>query len=204
MIKIDPRNPPNRFRMAKPRRNTRACATSSPPSRSDRQDARMTIDAKYLIVGGGMTADAACRGIREHDPDGSIGVVGAEPIRPTSGRRSRRGSGRAATRNDLARHRGDGRRSPARPHDRRARPRRASRPTTRARATATRSCCSRPAAARDGSPCGDGRCHLLPHARGLPAAARGRRATAPSFVVIGGGFIGSEIAAALDDERLRT
>ena len=30
---------------------------------------------RYLIVGGGMTADAACRGIREHDPDGAIGLV---------------------------------------------------------------------------------------------------------------------------------
>ncbi len=33
---------------------------------------------RYLIVGGGMTADAACRGIREHDAGGSIGLVGAE------------------------------------------------------------------------------------------------------------------------------
>ena len=33
---------------------------------------------KYLIVGGGMTADAAVRGIREIDPNGSIGLVGAE------------------------------------------------------------------------------------------------------------------------------
>jgi len=33
---------------------------------------------RYLIVGGGMTADAACRGIREHDSDGSIGLVSAE------------------------------------------------------------------------------------------------------------------------------
>jgi len=33
---------------------------------------------RYLIVGGGMTADAACRGIRERDPDGSIGLVGDE------------------------------------------------------------------------------------------------------------------------------
>jgi len=37
---------------------------------------------RYLIVGGGMTADAACRGIREHDTDGSIGLVGAEPHPP--------------------------------------------------------------------------------------------------------------------------
>ncbi len=33
---------------------------------------------RYLIVGGGMTADAACRGIREHDTDGTIGLVSGE------------------------------------------------------------------------------------------------------------------------------
>ncbi len=37
---------------------------------------------RYLIVGGGMTGDAACRGIREHDPDGSIGLVGSETHEP--------------------------------------------------------------------------------------------------------------------------
>jgi NADPH-dependent 2,4-dienoyl-CoA reductase/sulfur reductase-like enzyme len=37
---------------------------------------------KYLIVGGGMTADAAVQAIREADADGSIGVVGAEPDPP--------------------------------------------------------------------------------------------------------------------------
>jgi NADPH-dependent 2,4-dienoyl-CoA reductase/sulfur reductase-like enzyme len=36
----------------------------------------------YLIVGGGMTADAAVRGIREVDPDGSIGLIGSEPDPP--------------------------------------------------------------------------------------------------------------------------
>ncbi|MGH9869063.1 MAG: NAD(P)/FAD-dependent oxidoreductase [Candidatus Polarisedimenticolia bacterium] len=36
----------------------------------------------YLIVGGGMTADAAIHGIREHDRSGSIGVIGAEPHPP--------------------------------------------------------------------------------------------------------------------------
>jgi len=36
----------------------------------------------YLIVGGGMTADAAIRGIREADGYGSIGLVGAETERP--------------------------------------------------------------------------------------------------------------------------
>ena len=32
----------------------------------------------YLIVGGGMTADAAAHGIREQDAKGSIGIVGSE------------------------------------------------------------------------------------------------------------------------------
>src|SRR5574339_379066 len=33
----------------------------------------------YLIVGGGMTADAAIGGIREVDPAGTVGLIGAEP-----------------------------------------------------------------------------------------------------------------------------
>lgn len=33
---------------------------------------------RYLIVGGGMTGDAACKGIRSIDPDGSIALVGDE------------------------------------------------------------------------------------------------------------------------------
>jgi len=37
---------------------------------------------KYLIVGGGMTADAAAKAIREADPKGSIGIVSAEPHPP--------------------------------------------------------------------------------------------------------------------------
>ena len=39
-------------------------------------------DYKYLIVGGGMTADAAVRGIRELDSAGSIGVICAESSGP--------------------------------------------------------------------------------------------------------------------------
>lgn len=37
---------------------------------------------RYLIVGGGLTADAACRGIRERDADGAIGVVAEEADPP--------------------------------------------------------------------------------------------------------------------------
>ena len=33
----------------------------------------------YLIVGGGMTGDMAAKGIREHDADGRVVVVGADP-----------------------------------------------------------------------------------------------------------------------------
>ena len=38
----------------------------------------MVREYRYLIVGGGMTADAACKSIRERDLDGSIGLVSAE------------------------------------------------------------------------------------------------------------------------------
>lgn len=33
---------------------------------------------RYLVVGGGMTGDAVCQGIRKVDPDGAIGLVGEE------------------------------------------------------------------------------------------------------------------------------
>ncbi len=33
---------------------------------------------RYLIIGGGMTGDAAVRGIRQVDPDGTIALLGAE------------------------------------------------------------------------------------------------------------------------------
>jgi NADPH-dependent 2,4-dienoyl-CoA reductase/sulfur reductase-like enzyme len=36
----------------------------------------------YLIVGGGMTADAAARAIREADPAGAVGLISAEPHAP--------------------------------------------------------------------------------------------------------------------------
>jgi 3-phenylpropionate/trans-cinnamate dioxygenase ferredoxin reductase component len=37
---------------------------------------------RYLVVGGGMTGDSACRGIRDHDSEGTIGLVGAEAHEP--------------------------------------------------------------------------------------------------------------------------
>ena len=38
--------------------------------------------SRYLIVGGGLTADAACKGIRDVDPDGRIVLVSEEPHPP--------------------------------------------------------------------------------------------------------------------------
>jgi NAD(P)H-nitrite reductase large subunit len=40
------------------------------------------FDYKYLIVGASMTADSAVQGIREHDEEGSIGLIGKEEFPP--------------------------------------------------------------------------------------------------------------------------
>jgi 3-phenylpropionate/trans-cinnamate dioxygenase ferredoxin reductase subunit len=37
---------------------------------------------KYLIIGAGMTGDMAAKGIRDHDPDGSITMIGADSNPP--------------------------------------------------------------------------------------------------------------------------
>ena len=37
---------------------------------------------RYVIVGGGMTGDSACRGIRDHDLEGPIGLFGSESHEP--------------------------------------------------------------------------------------------------------------------------
>src|SRR5574341_429958 len=37
---------------------------------------------QYLIIGGGLAGDAAVRGIRELDADGSIGMISVEPNPP--------------------------------------------------------------------------------------------------------------------------
>ena len=42
------------------------------------------MNSRYLIVGGGLTADGACKGIREIDPDGSIVLVSEEAHPPYS------------------------------------------------------------------------------------------------------------------------
>ncbi|HEY6012635.1 MAG TPA: FAD-dependent oxidoreductase, partial [Candidatus Limnocylindrales bacterium] len=40
------------------------------------------MDYRYLIVGGGMTGHAAAAAIREKDPNGKLGIIGADPDRP--------------------------------------------------------------------------------------------------------------------------
>ncbi len=42
----------------------------------------MHYDYDYLIVGGGMVADSAAKGIRERDAEGTIGIVGEESDSP--------------------------------------------------------------------------------------------------------------------------
>ncbi|MCW2823925.1 MAG: pyridine nucleotide-disulfide oxidoreductase, partial [Aeromicrobium sp.] len=42
----------------------------------------MHSEYDYLIIGGGMAADAAAKGIREIDASGTIGIVGEEPTAP--------------------------------------------------------------------------------------------------------------------------
>ncbi|GMA26037.1 hypothetical protein GCM10025864_37960 [Luteimicrobium album] len=42
----------------------------------------MRFDYDYVIVGGGMSADTAARGIRELDPDGSIAILSEDVDEP--------------------------------------------------------------------------------------------------------------------------
>ena len=151
---------------------------------------------RYLIVGGGMTGDAAVKGIREHDADGSIVLVGAEQHPPyarppltkglwagTDEAKIWRGTeeagavlrlGRRIVSLDLDRHLRDGR------------------PWRGVRLGE--------AAARDG-----GRPRTIPGTEGVVyfrtlddyRAVRARIHEGASAVVIGGGFIGSELAASL-------
>ena len=151
---------------------------------------------RYLIVGGGMTGDAAAKGIREHDADGSITLVGSERhppyARPPLSKKLWTGGEEETIWRGTER---DRRRPAARTDDRLGRDGgRDRRPGRRVPLRAAPARDRRPPAAAAGR---RGRGRLLPHARRLPAAARPGRAGGTSFVVIGGGFIGSEIAAAL-------
>jgi len=45
-------------------------------------EGRLMKHYKYLIIGGGLAGDAAFRGIRELDAEGSIGMFSMEPEPP--------------------------------------------------------------------------------------------------------------------------
>ncbi len=150
-----------------------------------------------------MTGDAACKGIREHDAEGSITLVGAEAHPPYKRPPLTKGlwsggdeekSGEAPTTSTSTCASGG--------QSSRSTRTRASQRTTRATRTATRSCCSQRAAGR--GICPEAPTGSSTTARstttGTSAASRG---TVARFVVVGGGFIGSEIAAALASNGCR-
>ena len=156
---------------------------------------------RYLIVGGGMTGDAAVKGIREHDADGSIVLVGAEPhppyARPPLTKGLWSGGDEAKIWRGTERRR---RRAAARPPDRLARSRGPPRDRRRGRrSTRGRSFSRNRRSSAQPSPASDG----VVYYRTLDdyRTVRARVPRARSAVVIGGGFIGSEIAASLTDER---
>ena len=152
---------------------------------------------RYLIVGGGMTGDAAAKGIREHDPDGSIRLVGAEPHAPYARPPLSKKLWLGGDEEKIWRHTDEagvdlrlGRRIVS--LDLEAR---------QATDDARRDARVGQAPARDGRVAAHasrrrGR-RLLPDARRLPPPPGGRPAEGSRVVVIGGGFIGSELAAVL-------
>ena len=134
-------------------------------------------DYRYLIVGGGMTAHAACRGIREHDTTGSIAVVGAEEVPPYKRPPLTKALWKGDDENTIwLRNRGSRRRAHLGTTHRLARSRGPHRHGRTRRVVRLRA-----PAARDGRPAEDRarlgqRCPLLPYRRRLPdASRRGRR-----------------------------
>ncbi len=128
---------------------------------------------KYLIVGAGMTGDMAAKGIREHDIDGSIAMVGGDP-HPTYKRPLlTKGLWQGAPEEKLWRDLGRGCRARHRPSDRLARPRGAHGGGRRRRGVLLGEAPARHRreAARD--PWRRGR-DLVPHPRRLPPPARDR------------------------------
>ena len=131
---------------------------------------------RYLIVGGGMTGDAACKGIREHDADGTIGLVGSEPHPPyarpplTKGLWSGDEEDSIWRGTDAARRR----RAAPRPHRRDPRPRPAQGARRPGRGDRLREAPARDRRQPAHAQRRQRRRHLLPHARRLPAAARAR------------------------------
>ena len=152
---------------------------------------------RYLIVGGGMTGDAAAKGIREHDADGPITLVGDEPHPPYKRPPLTKGLWSGGDEAKIWRGTADagvelrlGRRIVSR------RPRRTARDGRPGRGLRVGE-----AAARDGRTAA--RARRTPTASSTSgrstttAALRAQAEEGVRFVVVGGGFIGSEIAAAL-------
>ena len=128
---------------------------------------------KYLIVGAGMTGDMAAKGIREHDSDGSITMIGADPHPTVQAPAAHEGPVAGRARGEALARAGRGRRARHRPPHRLARSRGAHRDRRRRRGVLLGEAPARHRreAARD--PGRRGR-HLVPHARRLPPPARDR------------------------------
>ncbi len=143
-----------------------------------------------------MTGDSACRGIRDHDADGTIGLFGAESHEPYARPPLSKALWAGKDEDSIFRGTADlgvdvhaGRRIVGLDLD-------ASTATDDAGETHSY---DKLLLATGGHPRRlpfGRRRHLLPHARRLPPAPRAGRRRA-RVAVIGGGFIGSEIAAAL-------
>ena len=151
---------------------------------------------KYLIVGAGMTGDMAAKGIREHDADGADRARRRRSAPAVQAAAAHEGAVAGRARGEaLARARGR-RRARHRPPHRLARPRRAHRDRRRRRGVRVGEAPPRDrraSRARFPAPTASSG-----SARSTTTAACARRRpTGARFVVIGGGFIGSEIAAAL-------
>ena len=152
---------------------------------------------KYLIVGGGMTADAAVRGIREQDSSGSIGLFSTELDPPYNRPPLSKGLWKSGPLEGIWRRTESRGVELCLGHTVRALDARNKRVTDEQGAMYTFDTLL---LATGGTarrlPFGDG--HIIyfrtvqDYARLRSLAERARR-----FIVIGGGFIGSEIAAAL-------
>ena len=156
-------------------------------------------DYRYLIVGGGMTGDAAARGIRDHDPDGTIGLIGQEPDPPYSRPPLSKGLWQGKDESTVWRGTADlgvdlhlGRRAVS--VDRAARQVADERGETYRYEKLLLATGGRPRRL-PGSGEDDGVVYFrhLPDYRRLRSLADG----GASFIVLGGGFIGSEVAAGL-------
>ncbi len=156
-------------------------------------------DYRYLIVGGGMTGDAAARGIRDHDPDGTIGLIGQEPDPPYSRPPLSKGLWQGKDESTVWRGTADlgvdlhlGRRAVS--VDRAARQVADDRGETYRYEKLLLATGGRPRRL-PGSGEDDGVVYFrhLPDYRRLRSLADG----GASFIVLGGGFIGSEVAAGL-------